>query len=271
MDIVIVKATIGGEMAGWYAGAANLALVPGFLGMALLPVILSTVSMERRQRGIASAAQKASGWIRLGCLALPLVAIAALLSPEITEVVLGEAFGPAAAILPLLLIACAGRVWIALGTAFLAGLDMAFLAARFAIAYLIAAPIAVVSGLWISGPVGAAAGYAIVAWLGVACFMAVLMTIRTVSIPWLSATRSLAVIVVVTLIGSMLTGEGLVFLASKALLLFVVAALVFVMTGERSRADRQMIQRSLHGSNIPPTFEEATSPLVPEPQPEIAK
>jgi O-antigen/teichoic acid export membrane protein len=229
MDIVIVKATIGGEMAGWYAGAANLALVPGFLGMALLPVILSTVSMERRQRGIASAAQKASGWIRLGCLALPLVAIAALLSPEITEVVLGEAFGPAAAILPLLLIACAGRVWIALGTAFLAGLDMAFLAARFAIAYLIAAPIAVVSGLWISGPVGAAAGYA------------------------------------------MLTGEGLVFLASKALLLFVVAALVFVMTGERSRADRQMIQRSLHGSNIPPTFEEATSPLVPEPQPEIAK
>ncbi len=271
LDIVIVKATVGGEVAGWYAGAANLALVPGFLGMALMPVILSTVSTQRKQRGVALAAQGASGWIRLGCLALPLVAIAALLSAGITEVVLGEAFGPAAAILPFLLAACAGRVWIALGTAFLAGLDMAVLAARFAVAYVVAAPIAVISGLWIYGPIGAAAGYAIVAWLGVACFMAVLMTIRTMSIPWLSATRSLVVIVAVTLAGSIMPGEGLVFLAGKALLLFVVAMLVFVMTGELAHADRRTIYRLLRGSTTPPALREAASPLTPAPQPEVAK
>ncbi len=248
LDLIIVKSVTTSELAGLYAGATNLALVPAFLGMALMPVILSSVSDRRKREGRASAGRAGAAWLRLGFLALPAAAIGAALSPEITQLVLGAGFAQSAEFFPYLLAACAGRVWLALATAFLAGLDLATIAAKFAVAYLIASPLGVFGGLFLGGVVGAAAGYAIVAWIGVVGLLVVLIASRAAVIPWNSALRSLAAVGCVLVLGSYLPeASHLVTIFFKGFLLLLVASGVLALLGEFTTGDLQVF-RAMRGA-----------------------
>src|SRR5690606_26275716 len=120
MDLFIVKMLTDEQTAGWYAGAVNLALVPAFLGMALMPVILSGVAEQRKRLGMAAAGVAGAAWLRLGLMLLPFAAIGIVLSSELTFMILGPEFARTADFLSLLLMASAGRVWLTLATAFLA-------------------------------------------------------------------------------------------------------------------------------------------------------
>jgi O-antigen/teichoic acid export membrane protein len=234
MDLFIVKMLTDEQTAGWYAGAVNLALVPAFLGMALMPVILSGVAEQRKRLGMAAAGVAGAAWLRLGLMLLPFAAIGIVLSSELTFMILGPEFARTADFLSLLLMASAGRVWLTLATAFLAGMDRATVAARISVVYLLLSPIGVAIGFTIAGAPGAAGGYAIMAWVGVLMVIVTLLHTRLVAIPWHSALRAFVVFGTVLAIGMLLpAGEGILHVVLAGALLAVVTLGLFVLLGEK--------------------------------------
>jgi len=248
LDLIIVKAATTAELAGWYAGAVNLALVPAFLGMALMPVILSSVSAHRKREGRLAAGKAGAVWLRLGFLALPIVAVGAAMSLEVTRLILGTGFLQSAEYFPILLAACAGRIWLALGTAFLAGLDMAGEAAQFAVGFLLLSPIGIVGGLLLGGVIGAATGYAIVSWLAVGGMLVLMLRKRVSRVPLMSGLRAVVAVVVVLVVGgAMPLAVSLPAMFLKGLLLLIIGALVLAVCGEFKRGD---VQRVIAAKNL---------------------
>ena len=105
MGVVMLK-TLGGtiEQVGIYGAAQNLSIIPGLFGLALSPLLLSTVSRLISEGKIGQAKNMGQLAMRISLGLLPFGALVAGSAPEIVTWIFGSSFEPAAAILAILIL-----------------------------------------------------------------------------------------------------------------------------------------------------------------------
>lgn len=242
VDVVAVQRLGGvGAEVGFYGAAKNVALVPGILGVAFSPLLLSSLSRALRDgrgdeaRALARNALRAALWL------LAPVALLAGSSPEVVALVFGEAFAPAAPILALLLAGAVGQLAVAAATATLTA------AGRPLLTFLLVAPLApsALLGYWFVVPTWGALGAALVmaclaGLAAVACLVAACTTWR-LSFPLGSLARALLVGTGAFALGAVLPGPGLWLLLKLAALSAGALAALWV-SGELSAAERAFVR-----------------------------
>jgi O-antigen/teichoic acid export membrane protein len=104
LDLLAVKA-LGGTavQAGLYGAAQNLALLPGLVGTALLPFLLSTLSRVLSAGNAPLGRELGRNAMRVALYLLPVAAVAAGASEEIVVFFFGESFNLSAPILAILI------------------------------------------------------------------------------------------------------------------------------------------------------------------------
>src|SRR4029077_17120067 len=104
LDLMALKA-LGGtsEQAGYYGAAQNLAMLPSLFSLSISPVLLSALGQEVRSGEIGPARNLARDALRAVVLLIPVSALIAGCASELTRVIFGPGFAPAAPPLPLLI------------------------------------------------------------------------------------------------------------------------------------------------------------------------
>jgi O-antigen/teichoic acid export membrane protein len=104
LDLLMFKGMVGSTVEAGILGAAkNLALVPGLLTVAFVPLLISTMTSvlkQSRQDAVALAEKT----LRVAILALPFTALAAGSANEIVLLIFGEQYAGAGPLLAILLI-----------------------------------------------------------------------------------------------------------------------------------------------------------------------
>ena len=105
VDLFCLMALTGSStLAGFYGAAQNLSMAPGMVAMSFSPLLLSTLARTARADGEGIARPIAVDGLRIVVGLAPFVAMAAGASREITVLVLGEPFLPAAPLFVLLVL-----------------------------------------------------------------------------------------------------------------------------------------------------------------------
>ncbi|MBV8051778.1 MAG: oligosaccharide flippase family protein [Acidobacteriaceae bacterium] len=111
LDLFMLKVLgASAAMVGYYGAAQNLTIVPGLIGTALAPVLLSALTHTRRGGDAALARELARDAIRFTICLLPFAALIAASSPEIATLLMGQTFAPAGPFLAILIFAGFGRL-----------------------------------------------------------------------------------------------------------------------------------------------------------------
>lgn len=120
LDLFVLKA-LGGTaaQAGLYGAAQNLSLLPGLFGLALLPLLLSTLSRVLSRGDVGMAKDLSLNATRASLVLLPLGAVIAGMSGEIVSFFFGESFEGAAPILAILIFGSVAVVIMAVATTIL--------------------------------------------------------------------------------------------------------------------------------------------------------
>jgi O-antigen/teichoic acid export membrane protein len=110
LDLFFVK-MLGGTaaQAGIYGAAQNLAMLPGFLVVAVSPLLLSTLSRALRDHGGRTPREICTNAMRAVIGLLPFVCIVVGAAPEIVVFVFGSRFLPVAPLLSVLIIGALAR------------------------------------------------------------------------------------------------------------------------------------------------------------------
>ena len=120
VDLFCLMALTGSSaLAGFYGAAQNLSLAPGMFALSFSPLLLSTLTRTVRSDGEAVARPVAVEALRVAVGLVPFAAMAAGASGEITVLLLGESFLPAAPLFAVLVFGALGLVWLSVGAAVL--------------------------------------------------------------------------------------------------------------------------------------------------------
>jgi O-antigen/teichoic acid export membrane protein len=120
VDLFCLMALTGSStLAGFYGAAQNLSLAPGMFALSFSPLLLSTLTRTVRSDGEAVARPVAVEALRVVVGLVPFAALAAGASGEITVLLLGESFLPAASLFAVLVFGALGLVWLSVGAAVL--------------------------------------------------------------------------------------------------------------------------------------------------------
>ena len=113
LDLFMLK-VLGATAAtvGLYGAAQNLTIVPGLIGTAFAPVLLSALTHTLRRGDPALAHELARDSIRFTISLLPFAALVAA-SPQIVSLLMGQTFAPAAPFLAILIFAGFARLVLA--------------------------------------------------------------------------------------------------------------------------------------------------------------
>lgn len=120
LDLFAVQ-VLGGTAAdvGFYGAAQNLAFLPALLGMAVAPLLLSTLTRVLREGDDRHARDVARDVMRLVILALPFWGLVAGTSEGVVRLVFGAKFAPAAPVVSPLMLASLALTLISITTAIL--------------------------------------------------------------------------------------------------------------------------------------------------------
>ena len=157
LDLLALK-TLGGtsEQAGWYGAAQNLALLPSLISMSFGPVFLGMLGRELSQGNVDGARGLARDTLRAVVLMLPLPAIIAGSSLEITRLIFGPAFAPAASNLSILIFGSSAIMSIAVTSCILTAVGRAGLVLKLTLPLVPAAVVGHYFAVPAFGPSGAA-------------------------------------------------------------------------------------------------------------------
>jgi len=226
---------------GFYGAAANVFMLTGIIGAGLTPVLISGLSAARYAETREGVEQLATGAMRFGIALLPVAAIVAGSAAEITPLLFGTAFAPAAPLIALLIVAAVLRANMAILSAILIGLDRAWLVALLAVplpAIALAAQLVVIPS---RGATGAALVTVVVAVLGTMAFVVAAVRSFQLRIPWSTVARSAVLSAVTYAIAIALPTPGLLVLV-KAAALGGGVALAFYLSGEITPAEIQRLR-----------------------------
>ena len=237
VDLWLVQARGGDAAAGQYSAAQNVGLIPfGFLGGSLSAPMLSTVSRLARNGGHNEACRIIGNTLRFLFCLLPWVAMASGASKEIVVFLFGPRFLPAAPILAWLLLAGLALDIVNVGSSLLTA------AGKPGWNLYLTAPIvpAALLGHWLLvpryGPVAAAAVTATLACLTAVAATAAMRRLWSVSLPWRSMIRSLAMSAVLFVLSASWSSPGW-YLMFKFVSLSVLAVAGYWVLGELRRKD----------------------------------
>jgi O-antigen/teichoic acid export membrane protein len=123
LDLLALKA-LGGSaaQAGFYGAAQSAALLPGIFAVSFSPLVLSTLARALHEGREPAARALARDALRVAICLLPFAALISGAAPEVTTLVFGERFLPAARPLGLLIFAAMGLVLLSVSTAILVAL-----------------------------------------------------------------------------------------------------------------------------------------------------
>ncbi len=103
MDLILVKAWLPPENAGFYAAAKNLAIVPGLVTLSLAPVLLSKLSLLISLKDKRQAGRLLEYTRRSTVCMLPFAGMSAGAAGEVVQLIYGDDFGPAGPLLAVLI------------------------------------------------------------------------------------------------------------------------------------------------------------------------
>jgi O-antigen/teichoic acid export membrane protein len=229
MDLFLLK-ILGATTArvGAYAASQNASLVVGILGVALSPVVLSTLSRQRASGERESARATVRNGLRAVVLYTPLVALISMSASEIVPFLFGPGFEDGIAVLAILSFAALGLVLHGVGCATLTAAGEPRLILALTVPVPVIALIGHLAVIPRYGMTGAATVSLVVTWLGTSL---VLLAVARVWRSWpglLTIVRSAATSVVVVAAAGMWSAPGawvvvkLAVLAGFALLLLLV-------------------------------------------------
>jgi O-antigen/teichoic acid export membrane protein len=157
LDLVALKA-LGGtsEQAGYYSAAQNLALLPSLFSLSISPVLLSALGQEVKSGEVGSAKNLARDALRVVVLLIPLSALTAGCAPELTSMIFGSRFAPAATPLSLLIFASSALLMISVTSAILTAVNRANLALALSVPLVPLAIVGHLTAVPTMGPRGAA-------------------------------------------------------------------------------------------------------------------
>ncbi len=241
LDLFMVKA-LGGSLAdaGHYGAAQNLALVPNLIGMAVSPLLLSTLTRLQRDRERGQARHLARSAMRLGCLVLPFGGMMAGAASGIVRFVFGPGFESAAPILSVLVFAAVALMLISIATSILTAADKpgwALSAAAPLVPLAIAGHMIAIPRL---GMVGAAGVTAVCAVLGVLTSWVAVYRLWQITPPLPSVVRSVSLTVGATILAGIGPMTG-VLLIVKLVGLTVMVAAGYLLLGEFERSELSLI------------------------------
>ena len=251
LDLLVLKA-LGGtsEQAGWYGAAQNLALLPSLISMSFGPVFLSMLGRELSLGNLEGARGLARDTLRGAVLTMPLPAIIAGSAPEITRLIFGPAFAPAAETLSLLIFGSSAMMLIGVTSCVLTAVGRADLVLKLTLPLV---PLAVV-GHFFAIPAFGTSWAAIVTSVG--SVLAALAQIVVVQLYWgiLPAPATFVRALLATLLAgafvSLLPAPGaLLILKLPAACLF--SLLVLYLFGEFSRGEIAAARSLLPVQRVP--------------------
>ncbi|CAN5353324.1 flippase [soil metagenome] len=120
IDLFALKALGSSTVeAGFYAAAQNMSFVPGVVGVAFTPVLLSALARLLREGAVEHARRLGRDSLRLVLLLVPFAAMTAGASEEIAQFVFGGSFRAAAPLLAILIFPSVASVMTAIATTIL--------------------------------------------------------------------------------------------------------------------------------------------------------
>ncbi len=251
LDLLALKA-LGGtsEQAGWYAAAQNLAMLPSLISLSIGPVFLSMLGRELSQGNVEGARGLARDTLRAAVLTLPLPAIIAGSAPEITRLIFGPAFAPAATTLSLLIFGSSAMMLMTVTTCILTSVGRADLVLKLSLPLV---PLATLGHYLLVpslGPTGAAIVTTITASLAVlAQFVVIQLFWGILPTPATFLRVVLAAALAGTLTALLPAPGPLLFLKLPAATLFALLALV--LFGEFSTGELAAARSLIPARRIP--------------------
>ncbi len=237
LDLMALKA-LGGtaQQAGFYGAAQNAALVPGIFTLSFSPLLLARLSRAFREGRDESARTDAREALRTVVCLLPLAGLVAGSAPEITSLVFGARFLPAARPLALLIFAATGLVLVSVSTTILIARGRP----RWTLALTAPLPVVALGGHLVMIPRLGMLGAALVT-TGVACLAAVAAVL---SVRWvLGVAPPVASLAKSAVLGAVAYGAAALWPTPGALVVLKLAlvagalALALVALGEAGPAD----------------------------------
>ena len=215
--------------AGYYTAAQNLALIPAMVSLAISPLVLASVGQSVGSGNLGLAREMSRDALRAPFLLLPFAALGAGAAPPIIRFVYGEAFAPAAALLPPLLLAGMALVAVAAGANILvaAGRPRVTMALTVPLVAVLVAVLAWVVPRYGAG--GAAVTAAAVAVVGAAAMFAVVRSVWGAAPTWATVARSAAASAVAYAAGSLVSAGGAALVVVLAVLSIAIVGLLRVL------------------------------------------
>ncbi len=251
LDLLALKA-LGGtsEQAGWYGASQNLAMLPSLISLSFGPVFLSMLGRELSQGNVEGARDLARDTIRAAILTIPLPAIIAGSAPEITRLIFGPAFAPAATTLSLLIFGSSAMMLMTVTSCILTAVGRADLVLKLILPMV---PLAAL-GHYLTVPALGPTGAAIVTTVGAS--LAVLAQLVVVQLYWRilppSATFTRAIV------AAALAGTFTALVPAPGALLFLklpaaslIALMALVLFGEFSARELTAARSLLSVGRIP--------------------
>jgi O-antigen/teichoic acid export membrane protein len=230
VDLFCLMALTGSSaLAGFYGAAQNLSMAPGMFAMSFSPLLLSTLARTAAADGEGVARPIGLDALRIVIGLVPFAAMAAGASREITALVLGEPFLPAAAPFALLVF---GEVALA-GVSVCAAILTA--AGKPAWTFALSGPMVVLAlaGNLVLiprlGAIGAALVTTVVASLGSLAALVAVHRVWTIRPPVATVARSAATAGLAYLAASLWSTPGLFVLAKLAVISTGIVAAAFVL------------------------------------------
>ncbi len=238
LDLLALKAFGGtSEQAGWYGAAQNLAMLPSLISLSFGPVFLSMLGRELSQGNVEGARGLARDTLRAAVLTMPLPAIIAGSAAEITRLIFGPAFAPAATTLSLLIFSSSAMMLMTVTSCVLTAVGRADLVLKLTLPLV---PLAML-GHYLAVPTLGPTGAAIVTTVGAS--LAVLAQFVVVQLYWgilPSPATFMRAVIVAALAGTLtvlLPAPGALLLL-KLPAAFFFALLALVLFGEFSAGER---------------------------------
>ncbi len=232
MDLFALKA-LGASLAdtGVYGAAQNLSFMPSLLGMAISPLLLSTVTRLRRDGELDQARAIGRNGMRTVIAAAPFAAVAAGAASEIVSLIYPPEFSNAGPLVATLLFAGLATVMIAVTNALLVAID------RPRWTLLLTGPLvplAVVGYIFFVpryGAPGVAAVTTFCTVLGAAAGVAAVARLSAIAMPWATLARSAVLSLAMFAAAHFWATPGL-WVAPKVLVLCAAAAGGLLWMGE---------------------------------------
>ena len=251
LDLLALKA-LGGtsEQAGWYGAAQNLAMLPSLISLSFGPVFLSMLGRELSQGNVEGARGLARDTLRGVVLTMPLPAIIAGSAPEITRVIFGPAFDPAATTLSLLIFGSSAMMLISVTSCILTAVGRADLVLKLILPLVPLATLGHYLAIPTLGPTGAAIVTTVVASLAVLAQLAVVQLYWGILPAPATFMRAVLAAALAGTLTALLPAPGaLLFLKLPSACLFALLALV--LFGEFSAGELAAARSLLPLGRIP--------------------